>query len=36
MEDYRIARMWRDGRVQRIYGGANEVMMEIVGRALVG
>lgn len=36
MEEYEIARMWRDARVQRIYGGANEVMKEIVGRALVG
>ncbi|OZF39623.1 acyl-CoA dehydrogenase family protein [Rhodococcus sp. 14-2483-1-2] len=35
MEEYPIAKMWRDARVQRIYGGANEVMKEIVGRALV-
>jgi alkylation response protein AidB-like acyl-CoA dehydrogenase len=35
MEEYPIARMWRDGRVQRIYGGANEIMRDIVGRALV-
>jgi acyl-CoA dehydrogenase len=35
MEEYPIARLWRDARVQRIYGGANEVMKEIVGRALV-
>jgi acyl-CoA dehydrogenase len=34
MEEYEIARMWRDARVQRIYGGANEVMLEIVGGAL--
>jgi alkylation response protein AidB-like acyl-CoA dehydrogenase len=34
MEEYPIARMWRDCRVQRIYGGANEVMKEIVGRSL--
>jgi alkylation response protein AidB-like acyl-CoA dehydrogenase len=34
MEEYPIARMWRDGRVQRIYGGANEIMRDIVGRAL--
>jgi acyl-CoA dehydrogenase len=34
MEEYPIARMWRDGRVQRIYGGANEVMQDIVGRSL--
>lgn len=35
MEEYPIARMWRDARVQRIYGGANEIMKEIVGRKLV-
>jgi alkylation response protein AidB-like acyl-CoA dehydrogenase len=34
MEEYPIARMWRDGRVQRIYGGANEIMRDIVGRGL--
>ncbi|MFC8663043.1 acyl-CoA dehydrogenase family protein [Streptomyces sp. NPDC057199] len=35
MEEYPIARMWRDARVQRIYGGANEVMKDLVGRSLV-
>lgn len=35
MEEYPIGRMWRDARIQRIYGGANEIMKEIVGRALV-
>lgn len=35
MEEYPIARIWRDARVQRIYGGANEVMKDLVGRALV-
>ena len=34
MEEYDIARMWRDARVQRIYGGANEVMLDIVGKSL--
>jgi alkylation response protein AidB-like acyl-CoA dehydrogenase len=34
MEEYEIARRWRDARVQRIYGGTNEIMKEIVGRAL--
>ncbi|HEY4279607.1 MAG TPA: acyl-CoA dehydrogenase family protein [Conexibacter sp.] len=34
MEEYEIARMWRDARVQRIYGGTNEIMCEIVGRSL--
>jgi alkylation response protein AidB-like acyl-CoA dehydrogenase len=35
MEEYPIARMWRDARVQRIYGGTNEIMKEVVGRAVV-
>lgn len=34
MEEYEIGRMWRDARVQRIYGGTNEIMKEIVGRSL--
>lgn len=34
MEEYPIARMWRDARVQRIYGGTNEIMKDIVGRSL--
>jgi alkylation response protein AidB-like acyl-CoA dehydrogenase len=34
MNEYEISRQWRDARVQRIYGGANEIMWEIVGRRL--
>lgn len=34
MSEYYIARMWRDARAQRIYGGASEVMREVIGRAL--
>ena len=34
MEEYEVARRWRDCRVQRIYGGTNEIMREIVGRSL--
>jgi alkylation response protein AidB-like acyl-CoA dehydrogenase len=34
MEEYEIARRWRDARVTRIYGGTSEIMKEIVGRAL--
>jgi acyl-CoA dehydrogenase len=34
MNEYAISRLWRDARVQRIYGGTNEVMLEIVGRSL--
>jgi len=36
MEENPIARIWRDARVQRIYGGANEVLMDLIGRRLVG
>ena len=32
--DFPIARMWLDGRITKIYGGANEVMKDIVGRSL--
>ena len=34
MIEYPIARMWADSRVQRIYGGANEVLKEVVGSSL--
>jgi alkylation response protein AidB-like acyl-CoA dehydrogenase len=34
IEEYPIARAWRDGRVMSIYGGTTEIMKEIVGRAL--
>jgi len=34
MLEYPIARAWADGRVQRIYGGSNEIMQEIIGRSL--
>jgi acyl-CoA dehydrogenase len=34
MEEYPIAREWRNARVQRIYGGTTEIMWEIVGRSL--
>lgn len=34
MNEYEIARLWRDSRVQRVYAGSNEVMKEIVGRSL--
>lgn len=29
-----IARMWSDGRIQKIWGGSNEVMKELIARAL--
>jgi acyl-CoA dehydrogenase len=34
MSEYPIARAWADSRVQRIYGGSNEIMREIIGRTL--
>jgi alkylation response protein AidB-like acyl-CoA dehydrogenase len=34
MQEYEIARLWRDARVQRIYGGTNEIMYEVVGRSM--
>jgi len=34
MDEYPISRAWRDSRVQSIYGGTNEIMKEIIGRAL--
>ena len=34
MNEYMIARMYADARVQRIYGGTNEIMKEVISRAL--
>jgi acyl-CoA dehydrogenase len=34
MQEYPIASMWADSRVQRIYAGSNEIMKEIVGTSL--
>ncbi|HSK23228.1 MAG TPA: acyl-CoA dehydrogenase family protein [Egicoccus sp.] len=34
MREYPIARAYVDARVQRIYGGTNEIMKEIIGRTL--
>ncbi|HEX3512245.1 MAG TPA: acyl-CoA dehydrogenase family protein [Solirubrobacteraceae bacterium] len=34
MTEYPIARSWADARVTRIYGGANEIMKEIIGRSM--
>ncbi|MCX7172185.1 MAG: acyl-CoA dehydrogenase family protein, partial [Proteobacteria bacterium] len=34
MWEYPIARAWADARVQRIYGGTNEIMKELISRSL--
>ena len=34
MNEFEIARMYVDARVQRIYGGANEIMKEVIARGL--
>ncbi len=34
MNEYVIARMYADARVQRIYGGTSEIMKEVISRAL--
>ena len=34
MLEYPIARAYADARVTRIYGGANEIMKEIIGRSM--
>ncbi len=34
MMEYPIARMWMDSRVQRIYGGTNEILEELIGWSL--
>lgn len=34
MEEYPIARLYAASRVQKIYGGANEVMKDLIARAL--
>jgi len=34
MEEYRIARLYTDARISRIYAGTSEIMREIIGRSL--
>ncbi|MEI7970082.1 MAG: acyl-CoA dehydrogenase family protein [Betaproteobacteria bacterium] len=34
MNEYLVGRMYVDARVQRIYGGTNEIMKEVIARAL--
>ena len=34
MTEYSISRAYADARVQRIYGGTNEIMKELIARTL--
>ena len=34
MNEYLIARLWRDARVTRIFGGTSEIMKEVISRSL--
>jgi alkylation response protein AidB-like acyl-CoA dehydrogenase len=34
MNEYLIARLWRDARVTRIFGGTSEIMKEVISRAI--
>lgn len=35
INEYPIAKAYRDARVSKIYGGTNEIMKEIIGRSLI-
>ena len=34
INEYEIARMWRDARVQRLYSGTTEIMKDLIGRSM--
>ncbi|MGI9164686.1 MAG: acyl-CoA dehydrogenase family protein [Mycobacterium sp.] len=34
INEYEIARLWRDARIQRIYGGTSEIMLDLIGRKM--
>jgi alkylation response protein AidB-like acyl-CoA dehydrogenase len=35
MNEYRVARAWKDARVTKIWAGTNEIMKELIGRDLM-
>jgi long-chain-acyl-CoA dehydrogenase len=36
MREYEVARAWTDARAQRIYGGTNEIMKDLIGNSMFG
>jgi acyl-CoA dehydrogenase len=34
MNEYLVARMYADARIERIFAGTNEIMKEVISRAL--
>jgi alkylation response protein AidB-like acyl-CoA dehydrogenase len=34
MGEYEISHIWRDARIQRIYGGTDEIMKDMVARSI--
>jgi long-chain-acyl-CoA dehydrogenase len=34
MNEYRVARAWKDARVTKIWAGSNEIMREVISREL--
>ncbi|XVQ16278.1 acyl-CoA dehydrogenase family protein [Spirillospora sp. CA-255316] len=36
MLEYPVGRAYQDARIQQIFGGANEIMKQIIGRSIVG
>ena len=36
MNEYLIARLWRDARVTRIFGGTNEIQKNIISKLIIG
>jgi len=34
INEYQVARLWRDAWVQRLYGGTTEIMKDLMGRAM--